>query len=68
MKDWWTNLWLNEGFTNWIGYYCVSIIFPEYKIWSKFAFKELAETFMRDAFLSSHPVEVCKIVFLKNYN
>ena len=59
-KDWWTNLWLNEGFSNWIGYYCVNKIFHDHNIWVRFAGKELTLALGRDAFPSSHSVEVCQ--------
>ncbi|KAG7274972.1 hypothetical protein CRUP_001065 [Coryphaenoides rupestris] len=32
--EWWTHLWLNEGFASWIEYLCVDHCFPEYDIWT----------------------------------
>ncbi|VDK26639.1 unnamed protein product [Taenia asiatica] len=31
--EWWTHLWLNEGFASWIEYLAVDHCFPEYDIW-----------------------------------
>lgn len=31
--EWWTHLWLNEGFASWIMYLGVDHCFPEYDIW-----------------------------------
>ena len=32
--EWWTHLWLNEGFATWIEYLCVDHTHPEYEIWT----------------------------------
>src|SRR3989344_5642777 len=34
--EWWTHLWLNEGFASWIEYLAVDHIFPEWNIWTQF--------------------------------
>ena len=37
--EWWSDLWLNEGFATWVGYLAVDYIHPEWKIWEDFIFE-----------------------------
>lgn len=30
--EWWTELWLNEGFASWVEYLAVDKLFPEWKV------------------------------------
>ena len=34
--DWWNELWLNEGFATWVGWYAVNHLHPEWKVWAQF--------------------------------
>ncbi|XP_008808926.2 aminopeptidase M1-like [Phoenix dactylifera] len=55
--EWWTHLWLNEGFATWVSYLAADSLFPEWKIWTQF----LDETTMGlrlDSLAESHPIEV----------
>lgn len=56
--EWWTHLWLNEGYASFVEYLCVDHLFPEYDIWTQF----VNETYMRalelDSLENSHPIEV----------
>ena len=56
--EWWTDLWLNEGFASWIEYLCVDNCHPEYDIWTQFLSKEYAGALSLDALSNSHPIEV----------
>ncbi|EDO44762.1 predicted protein [Nematostella vectensis] len=56
--EWWTHLWLNEGFASWIEYLCVDHCFPEYDIWTQFVTSDLARALELDALKNSHPIEV----------
>ena len=56
--EWWTHLWLNEGFATWIEYLCVDHTHPEYEIWTNFLSREYASAMSLDALASSHPIEV----------
>ncbi|KAJ4748817.1 aminopeptidase M1 [Rhynchospora pubera] len=55
--EWWTHLWLNEGFASWVSYLAVDAIFPEWKIWTQFL-DETSSGMMLDALSESHPIEV----------
>lgn len=56
--EWWTDLWLNEGFASWIEYLCVDYVFPEFDIWTQFVNQDLGRAFDLDALHTSHPIEV----------
>ncbi|KAL7676120.1 hypothetical protein ACOME3_002377 [Neoechinorhynchus agilis] len=56
--DWWTDLWLNEGFASWIEYLAVDALFPELNIWTQFVFLDLKTAQNLDALANSHPIEV----------
>ncbi|XP_020219267.1 aminopeptidase M1 isoform X1 [Cajanus cajan] len=55
--EWWTHLWLNEGFATWVSYMATDILFPEWNIWSKFLL-DAADGLRMDALEKSHPIEV----------
>ncbi|XP_067931273.1 puromycin-sensitive aminopeptidase-like [Watersipora subatra] len=56
--EWWTHLWLNEGFASFIEYLCVDHCFPEFDIWTQFVNQDLAQALKLDALNNSHPIEV----------
>lgn len=60
LQEWWTHLWLNEGFASWIEYLCVDHCFPEYDIWTQFVSADYTRALDLDALDNSHPIEVCK--------
>ena len=33
--EWWTHLWLNEGFASFMENTCTNALFPEYDIWTQ---------------------------------
>ncbi|KAJ4823485.1 AP-1 complex subunit mu-1-like [Turnera subulata] len=55
--EWWTHLWLNEGFATWVSYLATDSLFPEWKIWTQFL-DELTEGLRLDGLEESHPIEV----------
>ncbi|CAM8967550.1 unnamed protein product [Rhodiola kirilowii] len=55
--EWWTHLWLNEGFATWVSYLATDAIFPEWKIWTQFL-DESTEGLRLDGLAESHPIEV----------
>ncbi|MCI01504.1 aminopeptidase M1-like, partial [Trifolium medium] len=54
--EWWTHLWLNEGFATWMSYLAVDGLFPEWKIWSQFL-HECTDALRLDGLAESHPIE-----------
>ncbi|KAF3446074.1 hypothetical protein FNV43_RR11253 [Rhamnella rubrinervis] len=55
--EWWTHLWLNEGFATWVSYLAADSLFPEWKIWTQFL-DESTEGLRLDGLEESHPIEV----------
>jgi len=56
--EWWTHLWLNEGFASWIEYLAVDHIFPEWNIWTQFVRQDLSRALQLDALENTHPIEI----------
>ncbi|KAJ3087181.1 Aminopeptidase 2 mitochondrial [Quaeritorhiza haematococci] len=56
--DWWSDLWLNEGFATFVGWMAVDNLFPEWDVWTQFVIGDLASGLSLDALRSSHPIEV----------
>jgi len=56
--EWWTHLWLNEGFASFMENLTTDILYPEYRIWDQFVPNILIEALMLDSLDSSHPIEV----------
>eukprot|EP01095_Lingulamoeba_sp_RSL-Kostka_P011748 TRINITY_DN4557_c0_g1_i2.p1 TRINITY_DN4557_c0_g1~~TRINITY_DN4557_c0_g1_i2.p1 ORF type:complete len:672 (+),score=285.29 TRINITY_DN4557_c0_g1_i2:90-2105(+) len=56
--EWWSQLWLNEGFASWVEYLCVDHLFPDWKIWTQFVYQDAGRAFSLDSLKSSHPIEV----------
>ncbi|KAL3497457.1 hypothetical protein ACH5RR_040189 [Cinchona calisaya] len=55
--EWWTHLWLNEGFATWVSYLATDGLFPEWQIWTQFL-EESTEGLRLDGLSESHPIEV----------
>ncbi|KAL4592585.1 hypothetical protein LXL04_005585 [Taraxacum kok-saghyz] len=55
--EWWTHLWLNEGFATWVSYLAADGLFPEWKIWTQFL-DESTEGLRLDGLSESHPIKV----------
>ena len=56
--EWWTHLWLNEGFASYIEYLAVDKIFPHWDIWTQFTTNDLGVALRLDSLLSTHPIEI----------
>ncbi|XP_062159287.1 aminopeptidase M1-like [Alnus glutinosa] len=55
--EWWTHLWLNEGFATWVAHLATDNLFPEWKIWTQFL-DESTDGLKLDGLAKSHPIEV----------
>lgn len=56
--EWWTHLWLNEGFASYIEYLAIDKLFPKWDIWTQFSTNELGTALRLDALLHTHPIEI----------
>jgi len=56
--EWWTDLWLKEGYATWISYLCADKMRPDFEAWTQFLTQELTFARELDALESSHPIEV----------
>ena len=56
--EWWTHLWLNEGFASFIEYLAIDHIFPSWDIWTQFVANEMGVAYQLDALDYTHPIEV----------
>ena len=56
--EWWTHLWLNEGFAFFMDNYCVDVLFPEFNMWHQFVPDIFSQVLSLDALNNTHPVEV----------
>lgn len=56
--DWWSDLWLNEGFATFVGWMAVDNLFPEWDVWTQFVDNSCLPAFAMDSLRTSHPIEV----------
>ncbi len=56
--QWWTDLWLNEGFASWIEYMAVDRLFPKWDMWTQFLVDEQLPAMKSDSLEHTHPVVV----------
>ena len=56
--EWWTHLWLNEGFASYIEYLAIDKLFPSWDIWTQFSTDDTGRALRLDALASTHPIEV----------
>ncbi|PQE12886.1 hypothetical protein CJF30_00002794 [Rutstroemia sp. NJR-2017a BBW] len=56
--DWWSELWLNEGFATWVGWLAVDHFHPDWNVWSQFVAESMQTVLNLDSLRSSHPIHV----------
>lgn len=53
---WWSDIWLNESFANFMGYRTVDEIDPEYDMWAMYLESETSRALHDDALECTHPI------------
>lgn len=56
--EWWTHLWLNEGFARFMEHKCLDLLRPEFHTWEWFIPDVLRIALDRDASHNTHPIEM----------
>jgi len=56
--EWWTDLWLKEGYATFMEHYFVNFAYPAFDIWTQFVNFEALRAMQLDALKSSHAIEV----------
>nr|XP_018910157.1 PREDICTED: puromycin-sensitive aminopeptidase-like [Bemisia tabaci]XP_018910165.1 PREDICTED: puromycin-sensitive aminopeptidase-like [Bemisia tabaci]XP_018910174.1 PREDICTED: puromycin-sensitive aminopeptidase-like [Bemisia tabaci] len=56
--EWWTHLWLNEGYASFTENLSVARLHPEFDIWTQFLHHHHNSALRLDALNNSHPIEV----------
>jgi len=56
--EWWTDLWLNEGFASYMDPKSVHHQFPRWQVWNQFVAGEHTLALHDDSLKSSHPIEI----------
>jgi puromycin-sensitive aminopeptidase len=56
--EWWTHLWLNEGFASFMENLCTNELYPDFKVFDTFVPMTLIRALELDSLASSHPIEV----------
>jgi len=56
--EWWDDLWLNEGFANWMETFAADHLHPEWAVWEKYVESDQQQGLSLDSLRSSHPIQV----------
>ncbi|HVT01158.1 MAG TPA: M1 family metallopeptidase, partial [Patescibacteria group bacterium] len=56
--EWWTHLWLNEGFASYMEYVAIDELYPEWNVWAQFVYIEHSRALVLDGLANTHPIEV----------
>ncbi len=55
--EWWSQLWLNEGFACFMEYLSSAALYPSWNMWNLFLLNEYSRAFELDGMITSHPIE-----------
>lgn len=50
---WWSELWLNEGFATWVGWFSVDHVHPDWNIWEHFTYEAAEKALQMDSLRST---------------
>ena len=56
--EWWTDIWLNEGFARFAEFFALDALNPEYHILDQFFTEVFVDGILQDGSYKSHPIEV----------
>ncbi|MBI5530917.1 MAG: M1 family metallopeptidase [Candidatus Doudnabacteria bacterium] len=56
--EWWTHLWLNEGFASYMEYLCTDKLFPQWNMWEQYVAQRFNTALELDSLTNTHPIEV----------
>ncbi|KAK9460627.1 peptidase family M1-domain-containing protein [Lipomyces oligophaga] len=56
--EWWSELWLNEGFATWVGWLAMDHLYPDWDVFGVFVSESLQGALGLDSLRQSHPIEV----------
>ncbi|KAJ1461785.1 peptidase family M1-domain-containing protein [Pelagophyceae sp. CCMP2097] len=56
--EWWSDLWLNEGFATWMETSVCAHLHPDWAMWEQFITDMQGHALQLDALRSSHPIQV----------
>lgn len=56
--EWWTHLWLNEGFASYMEHLATDVLFPKWGIWDEYVSGRFRHALKLDGLATTHPIEV----------
>ena len=56
--EWWTHLWLNEGFATFMEYEATNFCNPNFKIWEQYVNDDTIQSLELDSLKNSHAIEI----------
>lgn len=56
--EWWTHLWLNEGFASYIEYLAIDHLFPAWHVWTQFVYMDHSRALELDGLKNTHQIEI----------